>query len=233
MFAHASCSSSLTGLCNFFFFFIAASYGQPDVGTGTVNEANYGNTGTYQTTTGTGTGNYGQTTTGTGTGTYGQTTGTDTYGYSTGTGAGTGAGVGSYPEAAYTSPPSKEAPGYNSTNYNATAPAGANAYNQDGIGNAEYGQYSDQNANPPPSYMAAKTQQFKTYYTPADRSVAWRRKFCTALCCCLCLGLIIAIPAGFTSGHRNAGCQCWNNNDCYNLFGPGVYCYSDCRCYRG
>jgi hypothetical protein len=47
------------------------------------------------------------------------------------------------------------------------------------------------------------------------------------------LGLIIAIPAGFTSGHRNSGCQCWNNNDCFNSFGPGVYCYSDCRCYRG
>ncbi|KAM3578977.1 hypothetical protein VKS41_008515 [Umbelopsis sp. WA50703] len=189
------------------------TYGQSGAGTG------YGDTGTGTGTyDNTGTGTYGNT----GTGTYGNT-GTGTYDNSgTGTFGNTGTGTGAYPDAAHTG--GKE--NYNSS-YNATAPNGGDTTG------AGYGQYSDPSSQPPPNYMAAQSQRVRGWYTPQDQTLAWKRRLCTALCCCICLAMIIGFPAGFTSGHRNQGCECWSNNDCYSYYGAGVYCYSDCRCYRG
>ncbi|KAG1467420.1 hypothetical protein G6F56_004424 [Rhizopus delemar] len=97
-----------------------------------------------------------------------------------------------------------------------------------------------ENANyaPPPTQPPQGTamgQRFQHFYAPPqNRRLGLMRRFCSVICCCIIIGLIVGLAAGLTRRSYGYGsrCTCRTNSDCTYRYGPGTYCYSGCQCTR-
>ncbi|KAL0082220.1 hypothetical protein J3Q64DRAFT_1722277 [Phycomyces blakesleeanus] len=87
----------------------------------------------------------------------------------------------------------------------------------------------------PPPAGERKNPVMTFYAPPQNRSLGLRRRLCSVVLCCIIIGLVVGLASGLTRRSYNSGrgrCQCRVNSDCYQRFGPGVYCQSNCMCGR-
>ncbi|KAI9470097.1 MAG: hypothetical protein EXX96DRAFT_612542 [Benjaminiella poitrasii] len=92
---------------------------------------------------------------------------------------------------------------------------------------------------PPVSQPQNMGQRFTQFYAPSqNRSLGLKRRFCSFICCCIIIGLVVGLAAGLTrrNYYRNTTtsrrCDCRVNTDCTRVYGYGTYCYSGCQCAR-
>ncbi|KAI8081498.1 uncharacterized protein BX664DRAFT_388473 [Halteromyces radiatus] len=81
----------------------------------------------------------------------------------------------------------------------------------------------------PPSNLQSRFVNF--YNPPQNNRLGIKRKILSMCCCILLIAVIVGLAAGLTtrsysSYGTNGSSYCRTNNDCYNQYGSGVYCYN-------
>ncbi|KAL9556995.1 hypothetical protein MBANPS3_001596 [Mucor bainieri] len=93
-------------------------------------------------------------------------------------------------------------------------------------------------APPPPTnnQPANMGQRFTQFYAPPqNKKLGMKRRFCSFICCCILIGLIVGLAAGLTRRNyynNSRSCNCRTNSDCTIRYGPSTYCYASCQCAR-
>ncbi|CEP19160.1 hypothetical protein [Parasitella parasitica] len=81
-------------------------------------------------------------------------------------------------------------------------------------------------APPPPTnnHPNGIGQRFTQFYAPPqNKKLGMKRRFCSFICCCIIIGLIVGLAAGLTRRSYyyggNSNCNCRTNSDCTTVYG--------------